>query len=91
MSNSNLKIGVAGLGTVGSGVVKLLNRQASLVSLRSGRDITVTAVSARDRSKQRGVNLDKINWCDNPLELAKDENVDECKSNQSHNPISTTE
>ena len=76
MSNSNLKIGVAGLGTVGSGVVKLLNRQASLVSLRSGRDITVTAVSARDRSKQRGVNLDKINWCDNPLELAKDENVD---------------
>ena len=61
MSNSTLNIGVAGLGTVGAGVVKLLKRQASLVSLRSGRDITVTAISARNRSKERGVNLDKIN------------------------------
>jgi homoserine dehydrogenase len=48
VSYPTLRIGVAGLGTVGVGVVKLLNEQASLVSLRSGRDITITAVSARN-------------------------------------------
>ena len=76
MSNSPLKIGVAGLGTVGAGVVKLLRQQASLVSLRSGRDIAITAVSARDPSKDRGFNLADLKWSPDPLELAIDKNVD---------------
>jgi homoserine dehydrogenase len=76
LSNSPLKIGVAGLGTVGAGVVKLLSKQASLVSLRSGRDIVITAVSAREPSKDRGLDLTGINWSHNPLELARDKNVD---------------
>ena len=76
MSNPPLKIGVAGLGTVGAGVVKLLRQQASLVSLRSGRDIAITAVSARDPSKDRGFNLADLKWSPDPLELAIDKNVD---------------
>jgi homoserine dehydrogenase len=76
LSNSPLKIGVAGLGTVGAGVVKLLRQQASLVSLRSGRDIAITAVSARDPSKDRGFNLADLKWSPDPLELAIDKNVD---------------
>ncbi len=76
MSNSPLRIGIAGLGTVGAGTLKLLNQQASLISLRCGRDITVTAVSARDRSKDRGVDLSKYNWHDDPVGLASDNDVD---------------
>ncbi len=71
-----MKIGIAGLGTVGCGVFKLLGQQASLITLRSGRPITVTSVSARDRSKNRGINLTDINWHEDPLELATDNNVD---------------
>ncbi|HBM11616.1 MAG TPA: homoserine dehydrogenase, partial [Rhodospirillaceae bacterium] len=48
-----LKVAVAGLGTVGAGVVSLLARQAELVAHRSGRPILVTAVSARDRDRTR--------------------------------------
>jgi homoserine dehydrogenase len=70
LSNSPLKIGIAGLGTVGVGVVKLLSQQADLISLRSGRDIVITTVSARVPSKDRGVDLGGVNWSYDPIELA---------------------
>ena len=76
MSNSPLKIGIAGLGTVGVGVVKLLSQQADLISLRSGRDIVITTVSARVPSKDRGVDLGGVNWSYDPIELATNKNVD---------------
>ena len=71
-----LRVGIAGLGTVGAGVVKLLARQAELITARAGRPITVTAVSARDRNRDRGISLDGLIWHDDPLALAWDENVD---------------
>jgi homoserine dehydrogenase len=71
-----LKIGVAGLGTVGAGVLKLINKRSDMLASRCGRAITVTAVSARDRSKDRGVSLADMYWHDDPVALAGDENVD---------------
>ncbi len=71
-----LRVGIAGLGTVGAGVVKLLARQAELITARAGRPITVTAVSARSRNRDRGISLDGLNWHDDPLALATDDKVD---------------
>ena len=68
--NKPLKIAVAGLGTVGAGTLKLLFEQARLIERRCGRAIMVTAVSARDRSKDRGVSLEGIAWYDNPAVMA---------------------
>src|SRR5690242_2801203 len=51
-----LKIAIAGLGTVGGGVVQLLERQAELLAVRAGRRLVVAAVSARDRRRDRGLN-----------------------------------
>lgn len=65
-----LKIAVAGLGTVGAGVLKLLAENREHLAKRCGRHIDVTAVSARDRTRQRGVNLDGIAWFDDPVEMA---------------------
>ena len=76
MSVEPLKVGVAGLGTVGVGVVKLLTQQANVISQRSGRDIIVTSVSARDPSKERNVDLTALDWCHDPLDLAIKQNVD---------------
>ena len=76
MNNSPLRIGIAGLGTVGAGTIKLLNKQASLISMRCGRDIKVTAISAIDRSKNRGVDISKFTWHNNPISLASDDSVD---------------
>jgi len=71
-----LKIGIAGLGTVGAGVVKILADNEKAISARAGREIAVTAVSARDRSRDRGVSLDGLIWYDDAIDLATDENVD---------------
>lgn len=73
---SPLRLGIAGLGTVGTGVIKIIQQQAALLSARSGRNITITAVSARTRSKNRDVDLSEYDWEDNPVNLAKRDDVD---------------
>jgi homoserine dehydrogenase len=65
-----LRLGIAGLGTVGAGVLRLLRDNADMIAARAGQEIVVTAVSARDRSRDRGVPLDGIAWFDDPLALA---------------------
>src|SRR5690606_14889553 len=50
-----LRIALAGLGTVGAGVIRLIDANADLVARRAGRPIVISAVSARDRSRDRGV------------------------------------
>jgi homoserine dehydrogenase len=67
-----LKIAIAGLGTVGSGVLKLLRQNAELLEQRCGRRISVVAVSARDRARQRGVDLTGIRWYEDAAALASD-------------------
>jgi homoserine dehydrogenase len=71
-----LGVGVAGLGTVGAGVLRLLRDNADVVEARAGRPVKVTAVSARDRGRDRGVALDGVRWHEDPLTLAADPDVD---------------
>ena len=76
MTSLPLRIGLAGLGTVGAGVVRLLDTNANLIARRAGRAIAVTAVSARDRSRERGVDLSRFAWVDDATELAARDDVD---------------
>ena len=71
-----LCIAVAGLGTVGAGVLKLLTDNADIIAARAGRPITVGAVSARDRNRDRGVPLSTLRWYDDPVALATDPGTD---------------
>ena len=71
-----LRIALAGLGTVGAGVVALLDRHGDLIARRAGRRIEVVAVSARDRAKDRGVDLSRFEWVDDTVSLARAEGVD---------------
>ncbi|WP_068114492.1 homoserine dehydrogenase [Tropicimonas marinistellae] len=71
-----LRIGIAGLGTVGTGVVKIVRQKANLLAARAGRPIQIVAVSARSRNKDRGVSLGGYGWEDDPVALATREDVD---------------
>ena len=71
-----LRLGIAGLGTVGVGVVKIIRQKANILAARTGRPITITAVSARTRDKDRGVNLSAYAWEDDPVKLATRDDVD---------------
>ena len=65
-----LRIALAGLGTVGGGVIRLLDTNGALIARRAGRPIEIVAVSARDRSKDRGVDIGRFAWVDDTTALA---------------------
>jgi len=71
-----LNIGIAGLGTVGAGLVRLVTDHGSDLATRAGRAIDITAVSARDKKADRGIDISAIPWHDDPLALAADDGID---------------
>jgi len=75
MTNS-LRIGIAGLGTVGASVIRLLNRQDRALQARTGRKIVVAAVCARDKTLDRGIDLSGAKWFDDPVALAASNDID---------------
>ncbi len=74
--NSPLRIGIAGLGTVGAGVVKLLAEHGRLLALRGGRPLKVVAVSARSKAKKRDIDLTGLRWEKDPMALASAPDID---------------
>ncbi len=76
MTAQPLRVGIAGLGTVGAAVVRLLRDRAGLLAARAGRPIVPVAVSARDRTRERGCDLSGLRWHDDPVALAEDPEVD---------------
>ncbi|MEK9833175.1 MAG: homoserine dehydrogenase [Rhodospirillaceae bacterium] len=75
MSDS-LRIAIAGLGTVGAGTVAVLTEHRALIAERGGRNVDIVAVSAQNRSKDRGVSLDGYDWYDDPVAMAREADVD---------------
>jgi homoserine dehydrogenase len=71
-----LRLGVAGLGTVGAGLLTLLQEHGERLAQTLGRRIEVAGVSARDRNKKRGVSLESAKWFDAPERLAVDPSID---------------
>ncbi|CDX28351.1 Homoserine dehydrogenase [Mesorhizobium plurifarium] len=71
-----LRVGIAGLGTVGASVARVLRDKATELTRQCGRDIVVTAVSARDPKRDRGVDLSAAKWFDDPVKLAEKADID---------------
>ena len=76
MSGPPLRVGIAGLGTVGAGTIALLRENASLIATRAGRPIVPVAVTARDRNRPRAASLDGLAWHDTTDGLARDPDLD---------------
>jgi homoserine dehydrogenase len=72
----SLRIGIAGLGTVGSSLVRILQQRSKELAITCGRAIEIIAVSARDRSRDRGLDLAGITWFDTPEDMAKKAEID---------------
>lgn len=71
-----LRLGIAGLGTVGTGVVEIVQRHHNRLVERAGRPIVISAVSARSKTKDRGIDLTGLAWEDDPVALAKRDDID---------------
>jgi homoserine dehydrogenase len=71
-----LKLGIAGVGTVGSGTIQLINKHSGKFAARAGRELEICAVSARDKSKKRIVDISSYKWFDDPVALATSDHID---------------
>ncbi len=71
-----LRLGIAGLGTVGTGLVRIVQTNGEMIARRAGRAIEIVAVSARSRTRNRGVDISGYDWEDDPVELARRADVD---------------
>ena len=74
--NTPLRIGIAGLGTVGAAVILMLARQRDMLAKLTGRDISVVAVAARDPAKERGFDPSQFTWFDDAVKLAQSPDID---------------
>jgi homoserine dehydrogenase len=71
-----LKVGVAGLGTVGAALIAQVARQREVLAARCGRPIDIVAVCARSRAKNRGLDIKKMKWFSDPIALARAPDID---------------
>jgi len=71
-----LKVGIAGLGTVGAEVVRLIENEGKTLSARCGRGVRVVAVTARSKAKKRSLDLSGVAWARDPVALASSEDID---------------
>ena len=71
-----LRVGVAGLGNVGATLVRILQREGEELTRKTGRSVVVTAVCARSRSRDRGIDIASLQWFDDPMALAKSDGID---------------
>ena len=71
-----LRVGIAGLGTVGAATVAVIEENRAILERRTGRPIEITAVSARDRTRTRLVAIEGYRWCDDAIDLASALDVD---------------
>jgi len=71
-----LKVGLAGLGTVGASVVRLIDQQRAALTQRCGRPIEIVAVTARSKAKKRDIDLKRVRWVADPLALAREPGID---------------
>ena len=76
MKNNKIKIGIAGLGTVGSGVINLLNNNKDEILKRTGCEFLVQCVSARNKDKARSCDLNNINFYTDPVDMLENEKID---------------
>jgi homoserine dehydrogenase len=76
MTTAPLRIGIAGLGTVGAAVARIIVEDGEALASRCGRPLVLAAVSARDHTKDRGVSLDGAGWFPDPVKLACSAGID---------------
>ena len=75
-SIKDFSLGIIGLGTVGTATIKLLEEQLVIINKKSGKNIIIKAISARDVSKPRGINISKYDWEESPIKLTEREDID---------------
>jgi homoserine dehydrogenase len=71
-----INVGLIGLGTVGSGALRILRQNAELIRRRVGVPVEVTRVAVRDVKRDRGITLAPQMLTTNPFDIIEDPSID---------------
>ena len=76
MTQNQIKIGIAGLGTVGSGVINLINKNRNEIKERTGCELIIQCISASNKNKKRSCDIKNINFYSDPIDMLNKESID---------------
>jgi homoserine dehydrogenase len=71
-----IKVGIVGLGSVGQGVLQILNENLNSIESKINKKIKITGITAKNKNKKRDIKIDNYPWFDNPIELSLNPEVD---------------
>jgi homoserine dehydrogenase len=71
-----LRVGIAGLGTVGGGIIRILQKHGDLIADRACRPVKIVAVSARSKTRRRAASISRYKWYKDPVEMAAAPDID---------------
>ena len=73
---NEIKIGIVGLGSVGQGVLQILEENLDSIENKINTKIKITGITAKNKNKKRDIKIDNYPWFDNPIELTQNPEVD---------------
>ena len=76
MSIRPLNIGIIGLGTVGTGLIKFLLKNKKIIFSKTERDINILAICAKNKNKKREINIHNFKWVEDPFHITDDKEID---------------
>ena len=71
-----MKVGILGLGTVGGGVVNVLQKNSKSIKRRTGAEIELVIAGVRDLTKKRICDTKKIKLTEDPFEVVNHPDID---------------
>ena len=76
MKFKNMNIGIVGLGQIGSRLYKEILSKKKDIKLKTGKNVNIIALSAKNINKKRNFNFNKKIFYKNPLDIANNHKID---------------
>ena len=76
MDKRPLNIGIIGLGTVGIGLINCLLKNKKLIETKTNKEIFISAICAKNKNKERNIDISSFKWVEDPFEITADKEID---------------
>ncbi len=73
---SELRVGLLGLGTIGTGVARILIEQRELIARRLGKQVRLVAAADKDKGRDRGLDFSSVRLSDDAGDVVSADDVD---------------
>jgi homoserine dehydrogenase len=76
MKIKKIGLGIVGLGTVGTGLIEIIQKNKNLYKNKYNIDFSINGISAKNQKKNRNINIKSYKWFNNPIKMTEQPNID---------------